>query len=359
MLIKSETNEESSSYRQFYWKRERVTGILSARRERSERLESLSLLHQDSVPPLPFSKKSLTIRAKSCSLSWLRLNPPPTIWPPPPPPPPTPFISHQSPVDTHTLQSMISTSPKNHVVFVLTAPITTAKKTTTTILLPRDTSQPSSTMKLYSLQSHFLSPNPRTLTKLRGKKRKFKTKLNFTYSCEFCFFFFFFFTKTTDNNNNNKYYNYNYKQFMRFCFAKFENVFGPFWFEAREREKCKRKIWPFAILLRKWYNPKGYKEREREREREREELLELESELEGKTTGKGIQYKVANLLWNDVIALYFWLRHQVSIEILVEVDNGGEREFWTWTGNREYSFLSTSIKMWFYHLRNTPTTIFS
>ena len=62
MVIKSETNQESSLYGQFYqiYKlRERVTGILSARRERSERLESLSLLYQDLVPPLPFSKKSL------------------------------------------------------------------------------------------------------------------------------------------------------------------------------------------------------------------------------------------------------------------------------------------------------------
>ena len=187
-----------NSIKYINWERERVTGILSARRERSERPESLSLLHQDSVPPLPFSKKSLTIRAKSCSLSWLRLNPPPTIWPPPPPPPPPPFISHQSPVDTHTLQSMISTSPKSHVVFVLTAPITTAKKTTTTILLPRDTSQPSSPMKLYSLQTHFLSPNPRTLTKLRGKEKKneeknVNSKPNWILRIRVNFFFFFFF----------------------------------------------------------------------------------------------------------------------------------------------------------------------
>ena len=238
-----------NSIKYINWERERVTGILSARRERSERPESLSLLHQDSVPPLPFSKKSLTIRAKSCSLSWLRLNPPPTIWPPPPPPPPPPFISHQSPVDTHTLQSMISTSPKSHVVFVLTAPITTAKKTTTTILLPRDTSQPSSPMKLYSLQTHFLSPNPRTLTKLRGKEKKneeknVNSKPNWILRIRVIFFFFFFFfTKTT--NNNNRYYNY--KQFMRFCSAKFENVFGAFWFEARERE---RNVWGIFGLLR-------------------------------------------------------------------------------------------------------------
>lgn len=52
-----------------------ITEILSARWDRSEKPESESLLQRESVPALPFSKKSLTMRAKSCSLSWL--NPPP------------------------------------------------------------------------------------------------------------------------------------------------------------------------------------------------------------------------------------------------------------------------------------------
>ena len=50
-----------------------LTEILSARLIRSEKPDSLSLLHQESPPALTplFSKKSLTIKAKSCSLSWL------------------------------------------------------------------------------------------------------------------------------------------------------------------------------------------------------------------------------------------------------------------------------------------------
>ena len=81
---------------------------------------------------------------------------------------------------------------------------------------------------------------------------------------------------------------------MRFCFAKFENVFGPFWFEARERERNVRG----KIGLLRFCSENDIIQKDIKRERERAELLELEleSELEGKTTGKGIQYKVANLL---------------------------------------------------------------
>ena len=49
-----------------------------------------------------------------------------------------------------------------------------------------------------------------------------------------------------------------------------------------------RNIWPFAILSK---NNIIQKDRERERE-----LLELESEMEEKATGKGFQYKVGNWL---------------------------------------------------------------
>lgn len=48
------------------------TRIFSARCWRSGTTESLSLLHQDKLPPLPFSIKSLTMTARSCSLSWLK-----------------------------------------------------------------------------------------------------------------------------------------------------------------------------------------------------------------------------------------------------------------------------------------------
>lgn len=70
-----------------------LTEILSARWDRSERPDSLSLLHQESAPELPFSKKSLTMRAKSCSLSWLS---PPPIWP----------LAQGSPPATSTRQSI-------------------------------------------------------------------------------------------------------------------------------------------------------------------------------------------------------------------------------------------------------------
>ncbi|MFS7957888.1 hypothetical protein Hanom_Chr07g00671721 [Helianthus anomalus] len=88
------------------------TEILSARWASSQKLESLSLLHRESPPQLlPFSKKSLTIAAKSCSLSWLKDPPnilPPTPPPPPPPPdPPPPIINHGSPVSGYTLQSIL------------------------------------------------------------------------------------------------------------------------------------------------------------------------------------------------------------------------------------------------------------
>lgn len=61
----------------------KLTEILSARWWRSETEPSLSPeLQRESAPELaPFSRKSVTIRAKSCSLSWL--NPPPIYLPRP------------------------------------------------------------------------------------------------------------------------------------------------------------------------------------------------------------------------------------------------------------------------------------
>lgn len=52
-------------------RKKELTEILSERKERSEKLESLSLLYQLSAPALPISQKSFTIVAKSYSLSAL------------------------------------------------------------------------------------------------------------------------------------------------------------------------------------------------------------------------------------------------------------------------------------------------
>lgn len=83
----------------------KITWIFSARWAKSERPDSLSLLHQDSAPQLPLlSKKSLTINAKSCSLSWLNA-----------PPPRPPMLTHKSPPGaTQTLQSIPPTQIHNH-----------------------------------------------------------------------------------------------------------------------------------------------------------------------------------------------------------------------------------------------------
>lgn len=100
-----------------------LTDNLSARWARSEKLESLSLLLLESVPMLPFSRKSLTIAAKSLSLSWL--NPSPTCPKPPTSPPlarrPCPAsLNHASPGEAHTLQSIaIAAPPKFSLCFPL------------------------------------------------------------------------------------------------------------------------------------------------------------------------------------------------------------------------------------------------
>lgn len=81
-------------------KREKdLTEIFSASCARSERVESLSLLLEYWAPPLcSFSKKSLTIVAKSSSLSWLKAPPPPLL--------PAARLAHGSPIGAITLQSI-------------------------------------------------------------------------------------------------------------------------------------------------------------------------------------------------------------------------------------------------------------